>query len=155
MMPEELMRLAIAKAQVGIAQGQSPFGCAIVLDGNVLSVEHNVVWATTDVTAHAEITALRSACTKAVSVLLEGAVVATTCEPCPMCMAALLWARVDTIYFGATIADAAAAGFHEIALPASEMAARATRPVNLHAGILAAECVDLFRQWREVGGRAY
>ncbi|MEM7290691.1 MAG: nucleoside deaminase [Pseudomonadota bacterium] len=100
------MQLAIDKTREGIARGQSPFGCAIARDGVVIAVAHNTVLETTDITAHAEVNALRQACREVEDIHLAGAVVATTCEPCPMCMAALHWARVDTVYFGATIDDA-------------------------------------------------
>ena len=104
--PSELMRLAIEKCRQGIAAGQSPFGCAIARDGKLLSCSHNTVVLTTDITAHAEVNAIREACRAVGDIFLDGAIVATTCEPCPMCMAALHWARVDTVYYGATIADA-------------------------------------------------
>ncbi len=145
--PSDLMDLAIAKAREGIAAGQSPFGCAIARGDEVLAVSHNAVWATTDITAHAEIAALRQACRAARQILLEGAVVATTCEPCPMCMAALLWARVSKVYYGATIDDAAAAGFHEVRLAASEMAARSAHRLELIPGVRRPECAALFSQW--------
>lgn len=153
--PAELMQLAIEKAREGIARGQTPFGCAIARGGEILAVEHNVVFASTDVTAHAEITALRAACAHAGQVLLEGAQVATTCEPCPMCMGALLWARVDTIWFGASIGDAASAGFHEIQLPAAELAVRAPHVPNLRGGLLVSECAELFRQFCAANGQCY
>ncbi len=115
MTPEALMRLAIDKTHQGIAAGQTPFGCAIALGEQVVAVSHNCVHATTDITAHAEIVALREACKATGQIHLEGALVAATCEPCPMCMAALHWARVETVVYGATIADAESAGFNELA----------------------------------------
>ena len=147
MKPTDLMDLAIAKAREGIAAGQSPFGCAIARGDEVLAVSHNIVWATTDITAHAEINALREACRTARQILLEGAVVATTCEPCPMCMAALLWARVATVYYGATIEDAAAAGFHEVHLSAVEMTAHSGHRLDLVPDVRRPECVALFDEW--------
>ena len=119
--PVELMQLAVEAAQSGIADGQSPFGCAIASNDKVLAVAHNTVVASTDITAHAEINALRAACRVAEQVHLEESLVATTCEPCPMCMAALHWARVGTVLFGATIADAESAGFNELRVPAAEV----------------------------------
>ena len=86
---EELMRQAIEIARAGIELGQSPFGCAIARDDILLACRHNTVLATPDSTAHAEINALRTACFATHSVHLAGAIVATTCEPCPMCTAAL------------------------------------------------------------------
>jgi guanine deaminase len=154
--PAELMDLAIAKAREGIAAGQSPFGCAIARGDEVIAVAHNIVWITTDITAHAEITALRAACRVAQNILLAGAVVATTCEPCPMCMTALLWARVAAVYSGATIADAAAAGFHETPVPAAEIVARAGNRLELVEGIRRAQCAALFDEWlRHPEHRAY
>ncbi len=141
------MRLAVAKAREGIAQGQSPFGCAISLGDEVLAVAYNVVEATTDITAHAEITALREACTTSGNILLEGAVVATTCEPCPMCMAALHWARVSEVYYGATIADAKAAGFNELTLSADSLLTQGNSKVKLISGTLREECRVLFDEW--------
>jgi len=150
------MRLAIEAARRGIAKGQSPFGCAISLNGTVIAAAHNVVLLTTDSTAHAEINALREACKAAGAVHLTGAHVATTCEPCPMCMAALHWARVETVYYGATIADAAASGFNELHLPAAEVLRIGRSEVRLVPGMLAEECRRLFSEWlRTPGARSY
>lgn len=150
------MRLAIDAARRGISKGQSPFGCAISLHGRVVAVEHNVVLLTTDSTAHAEINALRTACRTVGAVHLTGALVATTCEPCPMCMTALHWARVGTVYYGATIADADAAGFNELHLAAAEVLKLGRSQVRLVPGILASECSALFTEWRKTpGARAY
>ncbi|MEX0793887.1 MAG: nucleoside deaminase [Pirellulaceae bacterium] len=147
--PQVLMRLAIDKCAAGIELGQTPFGCAIALEGRVIAVSHNTVWQTIDITAHAEINALRAGCEAISNPLLEGAIVATTCEPCPMCAAALHWARVGTVYYGATIADAVDAGFSEIDLPAEEVFRRGKRPVHLEAGLLRDECRELFARWQD------
>ncbi|MGH7135879.1 MAG: nucleoside deaminase, partial [Pirellulales bacterium] len=97
--PEALMQLAIDKCRSGIAQGETPFGCAIASGDRVLAVSHNLVFSTTDITAHAEISALREACRVAGKLHFPDAIVASTCEPCPMCTAALHWARVGTVYY--------------------------------------------------------
>lgn len=151
--PEELMRAAIEKARRGIALGQSPFGCAIAWSGRVVACEHNTVLATIDITAHAEVNALRSACRAAGRIFLPDAIVATTCEPCPMCLAALHWARVGVVYYGARIADAAAAGFHELTIPAEEMVARGHSSLRLSTGLFREECRDLFARWLAQPGR--
>jgi guanine deaminase len=152
---EELMRQAIQKAQDAIRVGQTPIGCAIAVEGQVIAA-HNRVLATTDITAHAEISALRDACARIGDIHLEGALVASTCEPCPMCMAALHWARVDTVCYGATIADAKAAGFNELRIPAAEIIRLGGSSVKLVPGILTDECVALFDQWRNSGqAKAY
>ncbi|MDP6555935.1 MAG: nucleoside deaminase [Pirellulaceae bacterium] len=151
--PVELMQLAVEAAQRGIADGQSPFGCAIASNDKVLAVAHNTVVASTDITAHAEINALRAACRVAEQVHLEDSLVATTCEPCPMCMAALHWARVGTVLFGATIADAESAGFNELRLSAAEVLKIGGSTVRLESGVLADECQQLFRLWQECPDR--
>jgi guanine deaminase len=147
--PAELMRKATMACQAGIVAGQTPFGCAIAIGDRLLAVAHNTVLATTDITAHAEINALREACLATGDIFLESAVVASTCEPCPMCMAALHWARVKTVYFGATIDAAAAAGFNELRIPAADIVRLGASPVELVPGVLAAECQALFRTWQE------
>jgi guanine deaminase len=156
MSPEALMRAALDAAHRGIALGQSPFGCAIALGDRVVAATHNRVLLTTDSTAHAEINALRDACQAVGDVHLTGAIVATTCEPCPMCMAALHWARVDTVYFGATIADAATAGFNELHLAAADLLRLGRSRVRLLPGPLGDECRALFNEWKRTpGARAY
>ena len=143
------MRAAVEISRQGIAAGQSPFGCAIWIGGDSMVAAHNRVVADTDITAHAEIVAIRQACGRLGKISLEGAVVAATCEPCPMCMAALHWARVDTVYYGATIGDAREAGFNELAVAAEELLRRGGSRVRLAPGPLRDECRDLFRRWKE------
>jgi guanine deaminase len=145
---EDLMRRAIEAARRGMAQGQSPFGCAISLGGALLAAEHNRVFATTDITAHAEVTALREACREARRILLDGAIVATTCEPCPMCMSALHWARVECVYYGAEIDDAADVGFNELRLSGADVLRLGGSNVRLIPGVLRDECRELFSEWR-------
>ena len=146
--PSELMQLAIEKCRQGISAGQSPFGCVIASGDKILSCSHNTVVLTTDITAHAEVNAIREACRAINDISLEGAVVATTCEPCPMCMSALHWARVDTVYFGATIADADNAGFNELDLPAAELLRLGQSKVKLIPKMLQEECKALFAEWK-------
>jgi tRNA(Arg) A34 adenosine deaminase TadA len=145
--PEELMKLAIAKAREGVAMGQSPFGCAIARGDELIAVAHNTVLTTTDITAHAEMNAIRQACQSLRQIHLTDCVVATTCEPCPMCMAALHWARVDQVYFGASIADADVAGFNELKFPAADLLRSGGSKVKLVPGILTADCRQLFADW--------
>jgi len=148
MVPAELMQLAIAKARAGLAAGQSPFGCAIAADGQILAVAHNTVLSDSDITAHAEVNAVRQACQSWQRIHLDGCVVATTCEPCPMCMAALHWARVEHVYFGATIADAESAGFNELQVPAAEVLRIGNSQVKISSGLMPSECRALFAEWR-------
>ena len=145
--PEDLMRLAIETCRQGLARGQSPFGCAIAVGNRVVSREHNTVVLTTDITAHAEVNAIRAGNRSLQNIFLEGAIVATTCEPCPMCMSALHWARVDTVYYGATIADAETAGFNELNLPAADLLRLGGSQLKLVGGTLAEDCRQLFAEW--------
>jgi tRNA(Arg) A34 adenosine deaminase TadA len=150
------MRRAIAKAREGVALGQSPFGCAIAVNPTTVVAAHNLVLATIDITAHAEVNALREACRAVADIFLEGAIVAATCEPCPMCMAALHWSRVKEVYYGATIADAAAAGFNELTLSASELLRIGNSTVRLIDGVLRDDCRALFDEWaQKPEARAY
>jgi guanine deaminase len=117
------MREAIELAVNNVAEGGGPFGCVIVRDGKVIARGVNRVTQTNDPTAHAEVVAIREACQALGDFQLAGCEVYTSCEPCPMCMAAIYWARPDRVYFAATKADAARAGFddgmiyEEFALP--------------------------------------
>ena len=153
--PNALMQLAIDAAKQGISKGQSPFGCAIAIDNRVIIATHNHVLADTDITAHAEIHALRQACQAEKSLFLEGAHVATTCEPCPMCMAALHWARVDTVYYGTSIADAGKAGFNELDLSAQQLLQLGHSPIKLVNGIREGDCQALFTEWRQTNPVVY
>lgn len=104
----EAIRLALEGSQAGFG---GPFGAVIVRDGQVSGQGCNQVLATSDPTAHAEVVAIRAACRKLGQPHLTGCTIYASCEPCPMCLAACYWAQVGDIYYGATAADAAAAGF--------------------------------------------
>jgi tRNA(Arg) A34 adenosine deaminase TadA len=110
----DFMRQAIALATENVASGRGgPFGAVVVKDGKVVATGVNRVTATNDPTAHAEVTAIRSACAELRTFQLEGCDVYTSCEPCPMCLAAIYWARCRAIYYGNTAADAAKVGFDD------------------------------------------
>jgi tRNA(Arg) A34 adenosine deaminase TadA len=145
---QKLMNEAIAVCRRGIDAGQSPFGAAIATrGGQVICSTHNTVRAECDATAHAEINAIREACRRLGTIDLSGHVLATTCEPCPMCAAAIHWARLDAIAFGATIAAAQAAGFNELAFPSSALYEHGGSRVEVHAGVLRDACRGLFDEW--------
>ena len=150
------MRLAIDKAREGIAARQSPFGAVIVRDGRLVCAAHNRVWADTDPTAHAEVNAIRQAARILGTIALHGCEMYTTCEPCPMCLSALHWAKLDRVVYGADIADATAAGFSELKMPARDLAAAAGSPLRVEGGLLAEECRELFQRWQQTpGARSY
>jgi guanine deaminase len=148
---EDYMRLAIRKAQDGIAAGQSPFGSVIVRVGEVVAVTHNSVWRDGDPTAHAEVNCIRAASRALGTIFLHGCTLYSTTEPCPMCLAAIHWAKIERVVFGATIADAQEAGFSEMRLPAKELARQGQSPLQVEDGLLREECADLFRQWLQSG----
>lgn len=111
--PEFLRRaIALATANVTSSRG-GPFGAVIVRNGRVVGEGVNTVTANSDPTAHAEVNAIRAAARALKTFSLAGCQLYTSCEPCPMCLAAAYWARVDAIYFGAAAADAAKAGFDD------------------------------------------
>jgi tRNA(Arg) A34 adenosine deaminase TadA len=108
------MRRAIELARAGAeSNAGGPFGCVIAKDGRIVGEGCNQVTSTNDPTAHAEIVAIRNACASLGSFQLTGCVVYTSCEPCPMCLGAIYWARPSAIYFAGTREDAAAAGFDD------------------------------------------
>jgi tRNA(Arg) A34 adenosine deaminase TadA len=140
MSDEAYMRLAIEKCREGIAAGQMPFGAAVVGAGCVLAVAHNTVWPDRDPTAHAEVNGIRAAAARLAAIRLPGCVLYTTCEPCPMCLGAIHWAGIERVVYGATIADAVAAGIGQLTVGAAELARMAGSPVRVEAGPLRDEC---------------
>jgi tRNA(Arg) A34 adenosine deaminase TadA len=151
MSEEAFMRLAIDMAQKGIAAGQAPFGAALIAGGQVISAAHNTVWHDSDPTAHAEVNVIRHAATRH-GIALRGCMLYTTCEPCPMCLAAAHWAKVERVVFGASIADAAAAGFSELPVAAAALARLGGSLLVVEGGLLQEECKALFDQWRRIPG---
>ena len=114
MADEKFMRAAAALAEKNVANGTGgPFGAVIVRDGEIIGEGTNQVTSSNDPTAHAEVVAIREACSRLGTFNLEGCEVYTSCEPCPMCLSAIYWARLDRIYYGNTKADAAAIAFDD------------------------------------------
>lgn len=107
------MNMAAELAENNIDNGGGPFGAVIVRDGVVIATGVNRVTANNDPTAHAEVNAIRNACSKENTFNLSGCVVYTSCEPCPMCLSALYWAGVSRIYYGNTQDDADAINFSD------------------------------------------
>lgn len=145
---ESFMRLAIGAAQRGVQAGQTPFGATIVKNGRVICSVHNVVWKTLDITAHAEVHAIRTACRKLKTADLSGCIIYSTCEPCPMCFSACHWARISKIYYGARIEDAQAAGFNELTISNEQMRLQGGSPIEVIGDFLRDEAVELFRFWQ-------
>lgn len=123
----QFMRLAIELAQQGIdANEGGPFGCVIVKNGEIVGEGNNCVTSTNDPTAHAEVVAIRNACRNLGTFQLDDCTIYTSCEPCPMCLGAIYWARPKQIFYACNKVDAAAVGFddnfiyEEIERPISE-----------------------------------
>ncbi|MCW5716226.1 MAG: nucleoside deaminase [Bauldia sp.] len=147
-MRETFMRRAIELARIHMHNKDGgPFGAVIVQDGEIIAEGWNEVASTNDPTAHAEVMAIRRACRRIGSFELRGAELYTTCEPCPMCLAAAYWARVGTIYCASTREDAAAHQFdddliyREIALPIPE------RTIPMVMEVLRPEAQAVFDEW--------
>ena len=142
------MKEAIDIATQGIEDGQSPFGAVIAsTNGQIIARAHNRVRADTDATAHAEILAIRAAGDMLKTHNLAGHIIATTCEPCPMCAAAIHWARLEQVIYGASIEDAAKAGFNELNIPCDTLYRTAGTGIRLTRGVLGDECRNLFKTW--------
>ncbi|MFQ3580005.1 MAG: nucleoside deaminase [Bacteroidales bacterium] len=125
-MNKDFMKLAIDLSIKNIEKGGGPFGAVIVKDGEIIAASANSVTIDNDPTAHAEVNAIREACKKLQTFDLSGCEIYSSCEPCPMCLGAIYWARIDKLYFANTKKDADAIGFSdnfiydEIAKPYSE-----------------------------------
>jgi len=144
---ERFMQRAIALATENVRTGRGgPFGCVVVKDGEIVAEGMNLVTSTNDPTAHGEVVAIRRACEKLGTFSLEGCEVYTSCEPCPMCLAALYWSRCAVIYYGNTAADAAAVGFDD-----SFLYDEVKKPLDQRAipirQLLHDEALESFRAW--------
>jgi guanine deaminase len=114
MTPEDHMRRAIALSLEMMRSGKGgPFGAVVVRDGKIIAEGFNQVTSNNDPTAHAEVVAVRLACQALATFDLTGCEIYTSCEPCPMCLSAIYWARLDKIYFANNRDDAAAIGFRD------------------------------------------
>jgi guanine deaminase len=134
------------------AKDGGPFGAIIVRENKIIASGWNQVTTSNDPTAHAEVTAIRAAAARLGSFVLSGCVLYTSCEPCPMCLGAAYWARVERIVFAATRTDAAGAGFddeelyRELALPPT------TRKLPMQQ-ILRDKAVEVFEEWKRMPGK--
>jgi len=111
---EHWLEVAVERATHNVTAGGGPFGAVIVRDGVVLGEGENRVTRDNDPTAHAEVTAIRRACAAEATFALPGATLYTSCEPCPLCMAATMWARLDRCVYAADRHDAARGGFDDL-----------------------------------------
>jgi guanine deaminase len=150
--PDDFMQQALRLAIDSVAAGGGPFGAVVVHGGDVIATGHNRVVLDRDPTAHAEVVALRAAAHALGTHLLAGCEVFTSCEPCPMCLGALHWARVDRVWFAASRHDAAAAGFDDAMLYAEIARPLANRALPI-APRLSERGGEPFAAWRAFSGR--
>jgi len=148
-MSAEFMRRAIALAIENVRSGKGgPFAALIVRNGQILAEGTNCVTSTNDPTAHAEICAIRKACSALKNFQLTDCELYTTCEPCPMCLGAIYWVRLARVFFAGTAADAAAAGFDD-AFIYDEIHLPPTDRRILMAQILHDESLAIFSAWKQ------
>ena len=144
------MRRAISLASQNVREGLGgPFGSVVVKDGEIIGEGTNRVATSCDPTAHAEMLAIRVASAKLKNFDLSGCELYTSCEPCPMCLSAIYWARIERMFYGNSIVEADAIGFSdeflykEITLPVHERKLEATR-------FLESEALESFRLWEQM-----
>ncbi len=144
---EDFMRRAIALSREHMNAGHGgPFGAVIVKDGEIVGEGWNQVTSANDPTAHAEVMAIRSACRRLGTFSLSGAVIYTSCEPCPMCLAAIYWARLSRIYYANTRNHAATIGFDDARLY-DEIAAKPENRSLPMTRLLGEEALSVFKDW--------
>jgi tRNA(Arg) A34 adenosine deaminase TadA len=150
---ERFLRLAIAEALRGATRGEGgPFGALVVRDGAIVAAACNQVTSQNDPTAHAEVQAIRAACRALGTFQLDGCDVYASCEPCPMCLGALYWARPRAVYYAATRDDAAAAGFDDAGIYCELAALPQDRRLRVERHVLA-EAGHPFDAWRAFAGK--
>jgi tRNA(Arg) A34 adenosine deaminase TadA len=141
------MTRAIELAKMGVEMNLGgPFGCVVVKDDVIVGEGNNRVTSTNDPTAHAEIVAIREACTRLDAFQLDGCTIYTSCEPCPMCLGAIYWARPARVFFACTREDAAAAGFDD-ELIYNELAKPNAERERVMINLLREDGVKLFQAW--------
>ena len=143
----DFMAEAIRLSRQAVRAGQGgPFGAVVVKDEAIVAVGANEVTSTNDPTAHAEVVAIRRACAALRTFQLTGCVIYTSCEPCPMCLGAIYWARLDTVYYANTQEDAAAIGFDDAFLYRELTLPPARRQLSMRQ-MMRDEALTAFQEW--------
>ncbi len=149
----DYMRLAIQATWQGLQKGEMPFGACLVRRGKVIAAVHNSARADLDTTAHAEMAAIREATRRLKTLDLSGSIVYATCEPCPMCLSACLWANIGRVVYACSIADAAQFGIRQIPITSDQMKQLSRSKIELTGGVLRDESLELFLAWSRGGTR--
>ena len=145
-MHKKFMKKAIALSVENVKKGGGPFGAVIVKDGRIIATGTNGVTRHNDPTAHAEVSAIRKASKKLGTFNLEGCVIYTSCEPCPMCLGAVYWAHLDKMYYGNTKTDAKNIGFDDSFIY-DEIDLKPEKRKLKSEQILADEAIKAFEAW--------
>jgi guanine deaminase len=148
-MKKEFMEAAIKEAEKGMHNGDGgPFGAVVVKEGKIISTGHNLVLSTNDPTAHAEVVAIRRAAEKLETFDLSDCEIYSTCEPCPMCFAAIHWAKMKILYFGCDQSDAARIGFDDKFIYDVIKGTAKTQQVAV-SQVARHQCLELFNAWEK------
>ena len=148
-MERQIMQIAIDEAMRSVASGDGgPFGAVVVQDGKVVSAAHNEVLISNDPTAHAEMQAIRAACAKLGSFDLSDCEIYSSCEPCPMCLAAVIWAKIPRLYYGCTREEAEQAGFEDKRIY-DQICGKAEACRLESVRFMYEECLKPFAMWAE------
>jgi guanine deaminase len=153
MAEQEFMKDAIALSFEAMRTGRGgPYGAVVVKDGSIIGRGMNEVTSRNDPTHHAEMAAIRAACQALNSFTLEGCELYTSCEPCPMCMAAAYWARLDKVYYGNTAADAAKFGFNSQSIYDELAKSQEQRQLPMQP-LMQQEALAAFEEWANKADR--
>lgn len=144
----DFMRLAIQEAWQGLEKGEMPFGACIVRNGQVVAVAHNSARADLDTTAHAEVQAIGKASRRIKALELTGGTIYSTCEPCPMCFTACVWAKLEKIVYACRIEDAERAGIRQVRISSARMNQLSQSGVVIVGDVLREDSRRLFDAWR-------
>lgn len=148
------MKMAIEQARDGIHSGHGgPFGSVIVKNDKVIGLGHNMVLKCNDSTAHGEVVAIRNAEQELGTYDLSGAEIYTTGEPCPMCLAACMWANISKVYYGCTIDDNEAIGFRDAKF--DSLLGGRTKMSEYLQQVGREDCLELFDEYKKIGGEIY
>ena len=152
---DKYMKLAKQNAEEGISKGEGgPFGAVIIdKEGNIISNGNNQVIKNNDPTAHAEIVAIRGACKKLHSYDLSDYILYTSCEPCPMCLSAIIWANIKEVYYGCTKEDAREIGFRDDMIY-EYLKGNNSNLIDLKI-MDREDCLETFKKYKELGGVIY
>ena len=151
----EYMKMAREQAEKGMKSNEGgPFGAVITdKDGNIISVANNQVLKNNDPTAHAEVQAIREACKKLNTHDLSGYILYTSCEPCPMCLSAIIWANIKEVYYACTRKDAGEIGFRDDAI--YEFLETNNKSLLDEKQIDREYCIHLFNEYKKLNGEIY